>query len=565
MLKKLIFLTVIVTFFVLSAAAQNRFEGYNLYIDVPTTQTTQSCAIRYSSPDNDITIKDLNPATPMNIKSCSGSPSKVSRGADNATIVRSNHVDYKWCFEGEDKTYQITFNDDKNEGKIIYNWIANPEQLSGRYSVRDFGAKGDGVTDDTIAVKSALAFIANQKGGILFFPPGDYLVGSLPDYKPIGLPSGVTIEGISGIVSGSPTNYLSEKNPTSLNAKNPTRITLAGKKRALFRIGECTQNVIIKNIELFAQSNDETYGIEATGVVVSSNDFTFENISFNSFYRGIYAHGLPQNNLGWQFDFIKVKNCRFTYNRDAGIYTNILNSEWKIEGCSFVNPKRQAGQNADSMHFERNGMVMITDTFGGGFVGANGGTFISVLDSSNITVIGSQTEQMTNSFYYNEEKIQGAGDYSYPITFINNIFGHPIIFGAKRTFVSTGNLYFENTFSMIEGVRVYSTGDRFCYDAVTFGCRSGLNTPNAFDKATILFRTGQLEERQIKGFPAIFGTDVEFNGTIKLPSLQLNLLPRVVKNGMMAYCSNCRRNSTPCQAGGSGAPAMVVNNEWSCL
>lgn len=557
MLKKPLFLTVILTFFVLSAAAQNRFEGYNLYIDVPTTQTAQSCAIRYSSPDNDVTIKDLNPATPMNIKSCNGSPSKVSRGANNTTIVRANHIDYKWCFEGEDKTYQIAFNDDKNEGKIIYNWIANPEQPDGRYSVRDFGAKGDGATDDTIAVKSALAFIANQKGGILFFPPGDYLVGSKPDYKPIGLPSGVTIEGISGIISGSPTNYL--------NAKNPTRITLAGKKRALFRIGECTQNVIIKNIELFAQSNDETYGIEAAGVVTSSGEFTFENISFNAFYRGIYAHGLPQNNLAWQFDYVKVKNCRFIYNRDAGIYTNILNSSWKIEGCFFINPKRQAGQQADSMHFERNGLIMISDTYGGGFAGAYGGTFISILDSANTLIIGCQTEQMTNSFYYNEEKIQGAGDYSYPITFINNIFGHPIIFGARRTFVSTGNLYGENTFSMVEGVKVYSTGDRFCYDSFTFGCPSGLNTPNAFDKATIVFKTGQPEERQIKGFPAEFGTDVEFNGSIRMPSRQLNLLPRGAQNGTMVYCSNCRRNSTPCQAGGSGAPAMVVNKEWSCL
>ncbi len=555
MLKKIIFLHIILTVFVLNTAAQNRFEGFNLFIEAPTDQTVQSCAIRYASTDNNITIKDLNPATPMNIKACGGSSSTVSRESNTSAIARASSTDYRWCFEGEDKSYQISFDGDKRQ-KIVYNWIANPEQPTGRYNVRDFGAKGDSVTDDTIAIKSALAFIANQSGGILFFPPGDYLVGSLPDYQPIALPPGITIEGVSGIASNSPTNYL--------RTKSPSRITLAGKKRALFRIGECTHNVIIKSIELFALENDETYGVEAAGVITTSGETLFDQVSFHSFYRGIYVHGLPQNNLGWQFDYVKVKNSRFINNRDAGIYTNILNSNWKVEGCLFINPKRQAGQNADSMHFERTGMIMITDTFGGGYTTAYGGTFLSILDSGNTTVIGCQTEQMTNSFYYNEEKIQGAGDYSYPITFINNIFGR-VVFGAKRTFVSMGNLYAEKAFSAVEGVKVYSTGDRFCYDAVTLGCQSTTNMVGAFDKATILFTTGQPDERQIKGYPAQFGTDVEFNGSVRMPSLQLNVLPSGRQNGTMVYCTNCRRSTTPCQAGGNGAPAMVVNNEWSCL
>jgi len=43
---------------------------------------------------------------------------------------------------------------------------------SGYSSVRDFGAKGDGQTDDTAAIQAAY----NNKGGI-YFPPGTYLVG----------------------------------------------------------------------------------------------------------------------------------------------------------------------------------------------------------------------------------------------------------------------------------------------------------------------------------------------------------------------------------------------------
>ena len=556
MQKKLLFLLIVLNIFALNADAQNRFEGYNLFIDVPTNQTAQTCAIRYSSPQTDITITDLNPATPMNIKQCSGSASVVRRSG-NATTVRATNTDYRWCFEGEDKSYRITFDGDKSAGKIAYNWIANQEQPSGRYNVRDFGAKGDGVSDDTIAIKSALAFIANQSGGILFFPPGDYLVGTQADYKPIGIPSATIIEGVSGVNSAAPTNFL--------KTKTPARITLAGRKRALFRIGECTEKVIVQNIELYAQSDDETYGVEATGVVASAQGVTFDNVSFNSFYRGLYAHGLPQNNLQWQFDYIKVRNSRFNDNRDAGIYTNILNSSWYVEGCLFINPGRKPGSNADSMHFERTGILVVSHTYGGGFPGRVGGTFISILDSGTTTLIGNQTEQMTNSIYYNEEKIQGAGDYSYPMTLIGNTFEFPIILNGRRTFVSTGNIYGENTFQTLDSVRVYSTGDRFCYDSYTVGCRSGATSSNGFDKAQVIFRTGQPDERQIKGYPAEFGTPVEFNGTVKMQSVLQNLLPNVKQNGMMVYCTNCRRDTTPCQAGGSGAPAMVVNDQWSCL
>jgi hypothetical protein len=53
-------------------------------------------------------------------------------------------------------------------------------------SVKDFGAVGDGVADDTVAIQAALTYAASQSSGgfagrtvTIFFPAGQYLTGSL--------------------------------------------------------------------------------------------------------------------------------------------------------------------------------------------------------------------------------------------------------------------------------------------------------------------------------------------------------------------------------------------------
>lgn len=55
--------------------------------------------------------------------------------------------------------------------------IKNKVKLNDVVSVKDFGAVGDGVTDDTAAVQSALTAVLS--GGELFFPAGTYLMSPL--------------------------------------------------------------------------------------------------------------------------------------------------------------------------------------------------------------------------------------------------------------------------------------------------------------------------------------------------------------------------------------------------
>ncbi|CAN5603997.1 hypothetical protein BH18ACI1_BH18ACI1_04000 [soil metagenome] len=545
-----LFLSFFILFFSLTAFAQNKFEGYNLFLDVPDTQKAATCALRYSAPTTDITITDLNRSTPMKLSSCGDATERVTQSNSSTAVMRASSTNYKWCFSGEDKRYRISFKGDSYVGQVTYDWIATPE-TPGIYNIKDFGAVGDGTTDNTTAFKSAMAFIASRNGGTLQIPEGDFVVGST-----VALPSGIIIQGISGITTGAPTNNVVKE--------NPSRIRLKGTNRALFRIGECVENIAIRDLELYGSSNENTSGIEAVGAFMSSQNFYFERVVFNNFNRGFYAHGLPITTFAWQFDYVKFNHCRFVYNRDAGIYSDVINSDWKIEGSMFLNPKRTPQQNANSMHFEHAGDILVSDTYGGGFTNAIGGIYLDVTDSAAITVINSQSESMTAALVYNGAVLPDAGDYSYPITFVNNIFDAPIIFKARRTFVSTGNLYGPKTFRTDERLRVYSTGDRFCYDGYTLGCQNAMSSNN-FDKATVVFMTGQPDEGMVKGRSTFFGTDVQFGAMVQMPSLLQNALPAGKPNGSMVYCSDCRRDTTPCQAGGSGAPAMVVGNQWICL
>lgn len=60
----------------------------------------------------------------------------------------------------------------------------------GALNVRDFGAKGDGATDDTSAFQKALDACARQDGGIVEVPAGQYMIKTH-----LAIPRAVTLEG----------------------------------------------------------------------------------------------------------------------------------------------------------------------------------------------------------------------------------------------------------------------------------------------------------------------------------------------------------------------------------
>jgi hypothetical protein len=59
----------------------------------------------------------------------------------------------------------------------LYNTAIEQAEFS-RFNVRDFGAQGDGVTDDSSAIQATINACVAAGGGTVFFPRGDYLVAT---------------------------------------------------------------------------------------------------------------------------------------------------------------------------------------------------------------------------------------------------------------------------------------------------------------------------------------------------------------------------------------------------
>lgn len=83
-------------------------------------------------------------------------------------------------------------------------------------NVRDFGAIGDGIADDTIAIQAAIDFvIAQGYGGEIWFPQGQYRVTDtiemIGDYTAPNQPRGIRLVGAMGTQN---------MNPSTANAKD---------------------------------------------------------------------------------------------------------------------------------------------------------------------------------------------------------------------------------------------------------------------------------------------------------------------------------------------------------
>jgi|GEM_PF-591451 len=504
------FVALVFVFAINGFGQYNTFDGKSVELIAP--DAGNRCVAGFGG---NPTVKRLpgNTAS-VTIKDCAGNTLGTITDTSGYTVTRDSTTGY-WCFQTTDTKVTVTYTATATK---TWTWLANTS-TTGFYNVKDFGALGDaysGKTDvtngnrnptanDTTAIQNALIYAAAKQGGTVYFPEGVYAVDST-----LVLPPGVIIKGTSGMSSSVTNNYY-----VGNYSKTNSTIVLRGTNKPLFRIGECVYGVKMANINLKAESTTGTYGVEAVGIYRAGSDsqnITFENVAFTEFSKGLYFHGYNTDVL-WHVDYVNVDHCVFTYNKTAGIEIGTYDTDWKISSSVFhLTGAGQSGTDprSDGIVINQGGGILIEQSFGGGIDYSNalrGGTFIKVIAVGGLTILNSSSERASESINYGTN----YGTYGNVLTIINSGFGDPVNINGRVNLVSTGNQYAGKTVNTVSGVRIYSTGDRFCQDlahAYDLDAPCGrdsnnniipLNEAGFQGSGTIVFQTGQPREQRLSG------------------------------------------------------------------
>lgn len=189
------------------------------------------------------------------------------------------------------------------------------------FNVRDYGAVGDGVTDDTTAINKCIA-AANRKG-FVFFPAGQYVIT-----QPISFPNDSMIQGVGTYdwQTGNPTNCILVNVPTSAYTTaavtvgincNIRDLTFKGSNTGtgLYCSGSCTfSNVNVQGFDLGMQCTNLWYG-------------HFNNL------RMLYNNAAVNMNYCYNCTFLEPRfTCRNWENKSRRGFTLTDKMELKIIG-----------------------------------------------------------------------------------------------------------------------------------------------------------------------------------------------------------------------------------------
>lgn len=200
--------------------------------------------------------------------------------------------------------------------------------ITGAYTnVKDFGATGDGVTNDTVAIQAALDSLTS--GGVLYFPPGEYRIA-----RNIG------------------TNDRWGVKVTNSN------VTIKGDQAYLRRFNTDISTYALSYPLLFVGTPDSNVAAQTQNVAVDGVSFIGENVRHSvpgnaiPDFRTAIVFKNTENTSVLNCSFTKVDSSAIAYQQIATFdnvnnvyYNTTKNYKSKISNCTFIaEPHAVAGR-----------------------------------------------------------------------------------------------------------------------------------------------------------------------------------------------------------------------------
>ncbi|SAL10609.1 parallel beta-helix repeat-containing protein [Caballeronia turbans] len=268
--------------------------------------------------------------------------------------------------------------DAPSDGTVTDAKVANGSKLLNRIKdtidVKDFGAVGDGVTDDTAAFSAAFAYARTFKSSNIFIPPGTFVLSSQLVYNMPSATAAISLFGSGSDVTeltwaagaGMVFNFNGNFNSVHIRDMSITTGTAGIGNPAISLIGpsspfqpqlpaqsditnvtfrgsdgyqmtnywstdvlvQCAHNVNCYNTQFVGPSGVGGYGFHVFGTPINpAYPFNFTSCSFNHRFAGIY--------IGTQVQGITVNQCNFTAAVGVGSSYGIL-SDATAQASSLV-------------------------------------------------------------------------------------------------------------------------------------------------------------------------------------------------------------------------------------
>lgn len=192
-------------------------------------------------------------------------------------------------------------------------------------NVKDFGAVGDGTTDDKTAIQNALNDISSS-GGAVYFPPGDYVVSGPLVPKSRTLMYGThTPRWDATSNPAAATKIRCRSNFTGAGLVLPASTTVAVTLRNLALVGAGVGTTVhgLRMPDQSGATGESSWCLEDLTIAGFTGAGIFGRVHVATI-TGCFVH----NNLGWGIDAssgnawndVHVANCYVYYNKSGGVY-----------------------------------------------------------------------------------------------------------------------------------------------------------------------------------------------------------------------------------------------------